>query len=308
MTPDRGATAGGASLIARRGRREETDSGGAAGAGRAEQSAIPASPASRIDAQRGRGPVVADHVAVLLLADWAPGSHLWGAMRMVRGPAALRHERGLVFAKLLGSGEGGGFGLKPSRSHQGLFALFDGLAAAEAFVDRSDTVRAYRAHVRELCVLLLRAYSSRGRWSGQALAVTAAAPASGPIVALTRASIRPTRAARFWRMAPPAQAALAHAPGCILAAGLGEAPLLRQATISAWDSVPAMDAYARSGAHGEAIRAAAQGGFFSESMFVRFAPLRIEGTWLGRTHAWRGETEPPSVRPTAPPTGATVHG
>jgi spheroidene monooxygenase len=236
----------------------------------------------------------ADHVAVLLLADWAPGSRLWGALRMVRGPAALQPERGLVFAKVLGSGQGGGFGLKPSPSHQGLFALFDGAAAAQAFVEHSATLRAYRAHARELCVLVLRACSSRGSWSGQTLAVTSAAPAQGPIVALTRASIRPARAARFWRMAPPAQAALAHAPGCILAAGLGEAPLLRQATISAWESVPAMDAYARSGAHGEAIRAAASGGFFSESMFVRFAPLRIEGTWLGRAHHWRGEALPPT--------------
>jgi hypothetical protein len=235
----------------------------------------------------------ADPVAVVLLADLAPGSRLWGAWRMVRGPGALRAEPGLHFAKVLGSGQGGGFGLRPSLSHQGLFALFDGLPAAQAFVETSETVRAYRAHARELCLLVLRACSSRGRWSGQALAVTADAPVEGPIVALTRASIRPGRALPFWRMAPPAQAALAHAPGCLLAAGLGEAPLLRQATLSVWESVPAMDAYARSGAHGQAIRAASSGGFFSETMFVRFAPLRIEGSWLGRTHAWRAGARTP---------------
>jgi len=66
--------------------------------------------------------------------------------------------------------------------------------------------------------------------------------------------------------------------------GLGEAPLLRQATFSLWRDQAAMDAYARSGAHLGAIRAAHGEGFFSESMFVRFVPLQICGVWQGHRH------------------------
>ena len=84
-------------------------------------------------------------------------------------------------------------------------------------------------------------------------------------------------------MAPAAQASLEAAPGCILAVGLGEAPLLRQATFSIWTSVQAMEAYARSGAHLDAIRAAHRGGFFSESAFVRFVPVAVQGRWKGHT-------------------------
>jgi len=107
--------------------------------------------------------------------------------------------------------------------------------------------------------------------------------ADGPVrvAALTRASIHPLRALAFWRKAPPAEVSLAQAPGCLLAAGLGEAPVLRQATFSIWDSVAAMDAYARSGAHLAAIKAAHREGYFSESMFVRFVPLAIQGQWKG---------------------------
>jgi hypothetical protein len=240
-----------------------------------------------------RAAVGADHVAVLLLAQMARGSRLWGFSRIVRRDGPLRAEPGLCFAKVLGSGHEGGFGLQPSASHQGVFAVFDGQAAAEAFLDRSPLVDAYRRHSRELCTLMLRAWSSRGTWSGHTLNATVprpgtadpgAPPADAPVAALTRASIRPSRAARFWAMAPPAQASLAQAQGCRLAAGLGEAPLLRQATFSLWDSVAAMDAYARTGAHLAAIRASAEGGFFSESMFVRFVPLRLHGRWLGRDH------------------------
>ena len=72
------------------------------------------------------------------------------------------------------------------------------------------------------------------------------------------------------------------APGCTLAVGLGEAPLLRQATFSIWQSTQAMEDYARQGAHLHAIRQAQAGGHFSESMFVRFVPLAIHGDWKGQ--------------------------
>jgi quinol monooxygenase YgiN len=224
-----------------------------------------------------------DDVIVLLLAELARGSVLWGWSRIVLRSWPLRQVPGLRFAKALGSGQRGGFGLKPSLSRQGLFAVFDGPAAADAFLG-SAVVAAYRAHAAELCVLKLRATSCRGSWGGQAVGVSARADAGLPVASLTRASIRPLQALSFWRRSPPAEAALERAEGCLLAMGLGEAPLLRQATFSVWESQAAMDAYARSGAHQQAIRAAMQGGWFSESMFVRFVPLQISGRWKGRSH------------------------
>ena len=226
----------------------------------------------------------ADHVAVLLLVELAPGARLWGWSRVVLGERPVRGVPGLRFAKALGSGQRGGFGLRPSLTRQGLFAVFDGEAAAEDFLRRSDTVDAYRSHAREFCSITLRATSSRGHWAGQAIGVSAAAAAGAPVASLTRASIRPSKALRFWQRSPPAEAALQRSDGCLLAVGLGEAPLLRQATFSLWCDQAAMDAYARSGAHLAAIRAAHGEGFFSESMFVRFVPLQIRGIWQGHRH------------------------
>ena len=94
-------------------------------------------------------------------------------------------------------------------------------------------------------------------------------------------SIETTRPERR-RYAPAAQSALDHTQGCQLAVGLGEAPLLRQATFTLWDSVSHMDAYARSGAHLTAIQAAAKHGYFFESMFARFRPLTLSGQWKGK--------------------------
>jgi spheroidene monooxygenase len=83
-------------------------------------------------------------------------------------------------------------------------------------------------------------------------------------------------------MAPAAQAQLPQAEGCLVAMGLGEAPLLRQCTFSIWRNTEAMDAYARSGAHSKAIAATYRNGFFSESMFVRMRVLFFEGIWEGK--------------------------
>ena len=225
---------------------------------------------------------------VVLLAKVASTARLWGWSRIVGGPVLLRGVPGLRWAKVMGSGHEGGFGLRPSPAHQGVFAVFDSGAAALAFAEHSECVARYRAQCDELCVLRLTPFSSRGSWSGRALrADSASTVAAGlPMAALTRASIRPLAAARFWRKAPASQTSLGSADGCWLAAGLGEAPLFRQATLSMWQNVAAMNAYARSGAHLQAIQAATAERHFSESMFVRFAPLSVQGTWQGSEHAW----------------------
>ena len=76
---------------------------------------------------------------------------------------------------------------------------------------------------------------------------------------------------------------LEQSSGCIIAAGVGEAPFFRQATFTIWESQAAMDEYARQGAHQHAIRAALSGHYFSESMFSRYLPFDAQGSWKGRT-------------------------
>ena len=219
-------------------------------------------------------------VAVVVLIDISQRSRLWGYWHFLFCRFALKREPGLTFVKVLGSGENAGFGLRPSPSHQGLFCAFIDDAAATNFIAHSKVLSAYRDHAREFFCVKLKAFSSRGSWAhASPLSISATPPDNAPIAALTRASIRPIVAAKFWRRAPPAELSLHNAKGCLLAVGLGEAPLLRQATFTIWESVAAMDAYARTGAHLEAIRAAGAGRFFSESMFTRFVPYDASGTW-----------------------------
>lgn len=241
----------------------------------------------RVQAGAREAPVdapLSTQTCVLVLADVVESERSWGWSRIVRGPGGLRGTPGLRFGKVMGSGYEGGFGLKPSATRQGMFLVFETDADAARFLEDAPLMHAYRDRTRELLTLRLAPYSARGSWNGRTIAPSAMAPTAGPIAALTRGSIRPAVAARFWRHAPPSQQALERAPGSLLAVGLGEAPLIRQATFSLWDSLQSMNAYARHGAHQAAIEAAREQKFFSESMFVRFVPLAIRGTWKGRVY------------------------
>lgn len=220
-------------------------------------------------------------VAVVVLV--AARSPLWNWARVVGGPSLLRSTAGLRFVKVLGSGHDGGFGLQPSGNRHGIYAVFDRLEHASDFLDRSALMQGYRHHAQELCTVLLHPIASRGSWSGHALPpLQPRSSVGGPVAALTRASIRITCLQPFWKMAPASQRAVETAPGCRLAVGLGEAPLLRQATFSIWDDSAALSAYAHHGAHRLAIEAARNGSHFAEQMFVRFIPERLEGVWKGR--------------------------
>ena len=222
-------------------------------------------------------------VAVVVLIDAEASARGWASRRLAFGRFALRGTPGLGFFKVLGSGRGGGFRPSPSATHGGLMCVFDDADSAERFVSESALMADYRAHAREMVSLRLQAYSSRGSWSGvNAFPAVAERDPTQPVAALTRASIHPLKAARFWRHAAPSEDSLLAAPGCLLAAGLGEAPFIRQATFTVWESEAAMDAYARNGAHMAAIKAARDGAFFTEDMFVRFVPFAAEGSWKGQ--------------------------
>ena len=230
-------------------------------------------------------------VLVVVLNQLQRQHQSWAWLRMAQGPGALRGTPGLRFGKVMGSGAGGGFGLRPSPSHQSLLAVFEHIDQAHAFV-KGPLVQAYRERSADHWCGVLQVVSARGQWDAMAWAPTEAAQMgnfaasppdsdsdSAPLAALTRASIRPAKAMAFWRNAPATQAAMRQAAGCRLAIGLGEVPLIRQCTLSLWDNTASMLAYAQQGAHLQAAQAAYRHQFFSESLFVRLRLLAQQGHW-----------------------------
>ncbi len=246
-------------------------------------------------------------VVVVLLADFARQHQGWGWLRLVAGATPYKEVPGLTMAKVMGSGHGGGFSLRPSATHQGLICTFTHLDLAQKFLD-STWVQAYQERARELWRGILSVQSARGHWDKQAWLSTSAealagqSEPKGPVAVLTRASIVPTKAMAFWRYAPAAQAGLSQSQGCLLSMGLGEAPLVRQCTFSLWQDMAAMLQYAQQGAHQVASAAAYKHQFFSESLFVRMQVLQMSGVWQGQAfdlprHAARGDTSSLQAEP-----------
>jgi spheroidene monooxygenase len=178
------------------------------------------------------------------------------------------------------------------------------LDLALKFLD-SPWVQAYRDRARECWTGVMSVQSARGHWDKQAWQAStlealgaqlqahdpARAQPMGPFAVLTRASIVPTKAMAFWRYAPAAQADLGKSPGCLLAMGLGEAPLVRQCTFSVWQDTGAMLQYAHQGAHQLASAAAYKHQFFSESLFVRMQVMQMAGVWKGQPFQFQSQSD-----------------
>ena len=213
-----------------------------------------------------------------------PGAVPAALLRMALDRRHVRRAPGLVFAKLLGTGDGTTFTLRDADLlHWGLLAAWEDAAAAEAFA-AGRTHRAWRSLARERLHVALRPVSSRGLWSGRKpFGDPLPRRIRGPVAALTRARIRAARARTFWRAVPPVSADLRAVPGLRLAVGVGEAPVGLQGTFSLWDSAEALVEFAhRRAAHAEVVRRTTREQWYAEELFARFEVITLSGTFRGR--------------------------
>ena len=100
-----------------------------------------------------------------------------------------------------------------------------------------------------------------------------------PMAVLTRATIRWRRLSAFWSRAKLVSATMNDASGLRHSIGIGEIPVLKQATFSIWDSSEAMKAFAyQLNAHREVVRDSRKERWYSEEMFLRMRPVFQLGT------------------------------
>ncbi len=202
----------------------------------------------------------------------------------------IRRVRGLRFAKLLGTGSGQTFAMRDADPrHWALLTVWDGPADAAAF-HCGPVHRAWQRLADEQLSVSMVPVAARGQWSGaEPFAVPAHEPApppglaAGPMAAITRARLRPSRMIGFWRAVPPVAAELRSSPGLLMAMSMGEAPVGLAGTFSLWSSGDEMSRFARaSPAHAAAIRRTEPQRWFAEELFARFAVQSAHGHYLGQ--------------------------
>jgi spheroidene monooxygenase len=206
-------------------------------------------------------------------------NRLWAMKQMVEGHRKMKHLKGLMFYKLLGTGGGDGYSLMPDFGVYAIFSVWESNKYASDF-KHSPIFTDYEQHCFEHITIYLSPVSSRGSWSGfDAWRTTAYDPDIPFLAAITRAAIKFSYLPKFWSMVPGISREHKKAEGIIFSKGIGEYPFFEQATFTIWENLESMNSFARRNSHLSAIKVTRARKGFMEEMFTRFQPVLFEGNW-----------------------------
>jgi len=208
---------------------------------------------------------------------------LWAFAQMGAARLALPRVPGIGAWKLCGSGAGQGFVPIPNTAVWVILATWPDAATARARIAAHAPFTRWAAHAEETWTVFLAPTSVRGQWGGTTPFAVSADPGPGPVAVLTRATVRPRAAARFWRRTPDLDRAIRANPDVLFRIGIGEVPLMQQVTFSIWPDTGSMAAFAHGPGclHADAVRAVRAGDWFREELYARFRVLGAAGTWGG---------------------------
>jgi hypothetical protein len=203
----------------------------------------------------------------------------WQALgRMGRPPLVNQTIKGLTFWKPLGSGSGNGFSIWPDWATFGLLTVFDSEENANLFLD-SEALSKYTKTAIDYSHVLMKSIKAHGQWSNQEPFISSIDyDASQPIAVITRATIKPKLAHKFWKYVPSVSKSMDGHKGLIYSKGIGEYPIFMQATFSFWETGDDMMAYAyKNEKHADMVKKTKEFGWYSEELFSRFHVTEVRG-------------------------------
>ena len=203
----------------------------------------------------------------------------WAFTQMQRAHAGLQQCKGLQFYKMLGTGAGAGFSLRPDFSTYALLTVWDTEQCKVKAFNKAAVLQAFFDRSAEQRIFSLSPIHTHGNWSGQSPFEVQKPLGDKPIGVITRATLNPTRLLEFWRHVPQASRAIKQAKGVGFFKGIGEWPFVQQATFSVWESAEAIRTFAYvSQAHASIVKKTRQRKWYKEDMFNRFEVLSEEKT------------------------------
>ena len=208
----------------------------------------------------------------------------WAFSQMQLGHTHFKNIDGLVFYKLLGSGAENGFSSRPNFGTYALLCIWETEIHAVEFFENNSFFKKYRSKSSESFTVFAHSEEAHGKWDGkQPFISSATLEIDKPIMVLTRASIRISKLISFWRKVGNVSKSLEDYEGLVLSIGVGEWPLIQQATLSIWKTQAEMIDYAyKNKKHLEVVRLTRKLNWYKEELFARFIPYKFLGNWNGK--------------------------
>ena len=197
-------------------------------------------------------------------------------MRLAQDP--LSRTEGLSFFKLLGCGSGNGFSLWPDFGTYALLTIWDDLDSLNAFENNPSVLSSYRNKSFSCRRFELHPVAGHGSWGGvQPFQYKEPMEGEYSWAVITRASIERTKLAEFWLKVPGVSKRVKGFPGAEFSVGIGELPLVEQATFSLWRDLDQMKSFAYGDRnHSEVVKLTRIKKWYSEELFARFQLLKTE--------------------------------
>lgn len=196
----------------------------------------------------------------------------WAFKQMRLAIEPLINTSGLSFFKLLGCGGGGGFSIWPDFGTYALLTVWDNNKSREDFENQHSLFQEYLLRTENCRRFILHPIHGHGSWDGQSPFVYSERLENTEAIAvITRASIRRDKLIEFWWKVPGVSKRVKGFKGAEFSVGIGELPLVEQATFSIWKSEEDMKQFAYSDKdHKRVVELTRKRKWYGEEMFARF--------------------------------------
>lgn len=220
-------------------------------------------------------------ICILTVIRYPKYLSFFGLLSMALFHLSLFMKRNISFYKLLGCGKNGSFDITPDWRQWAILRVESDYLYEQNNIHNITPfinfyIKLFRCNVQ---TIVLKPISSHGSWDGKKCFGSLPnfeKEFTGKIAVLTRATIRLSKLQSFWKNVPVVSSQMKNANGLIMSIGIGEVPLVKQATFSIWENVNAMKNFAYSmKEHQTVIKKTRKENWYSEEMFTRFEIINI---------------------------------
>ena len=184
---------------------------------------------------------------------------------------------GLKFIKLFGTGSNDGFSLFPDFSSYVIISSWKNDHYRKKFIDENNIINEIISRSSKRVEIKIDPYNCTGSWNGINPFKNVSSYGGGKIIVLTRARVKLNKLINFLVNTSLAAKSIKSQDGAEFYKGIGELPIIEQATISIWMSEQSMRDYAYSDKnHLKIINKARKHKWYSEELFVRSNILSLK--------------------------------